>query len=214
MKNDDVPVRVELQNPGNIKDLGGGEVEAWNDRIMRMVLSAMPINHRDKVEAGKVGTAVFSGMLDLKAADPIEGMLIAQLVIAHEGAMSMYQRAWQQPPEHFDAKTRYLALADKAQRTVIMLTERLDHHRGRGQQQITVKHVTVNADQAIVGNVEHHRGAGSPAKSEDQPHAIAYAPQPAVRSQDQERQLVPVGSNEERSVPDARRDLTGRSKGK
>ena len=31
-----------------------------------------------------------------------------------------------------------------------MLTERLDQHRGRGQQQITVKHVTVNADQAVV----------------------------------------------------------------
>jgi hypothetical protein len=31
-----------------------------------------------------------------------------------------------------------------------MLTERLDHHRGRGQQQITVKHLTVNADQAVV----------------------------------------------------------------
>ena len=26
----------------------------------------------------------------------------------------------------------------------------LDQHRGRGQQQITVKHVTVNADQAVV----------------------------------------------------------------
>jgi hypothetical protein len=31
-----------------------------------------------------------------------------------------------------------------------MLTERLDQHRGRGQQQIIVKHVTVNADQAVV----------------------------------------------------------------
>jgi hypothetical protein len=30
------------------------------------------------------------------------------------------------------------------------LTERLDQHRGRGQQQITVKHVTVNADEAVV----------------------------------------------------------------
>jgi hypothetical protein len=33
----------------------------------------------------------------------------------------------------------------------MMLTERLDHYRGRGQQQITVKHVTTNnvvADQA------------------------------------------------------------------
>jgi hypothetical protein len=33
-----------------------------------------------------------------------------------------------------------------------MLTERLDHHRGRGQQQIVVKHVTVNADQALVAD--------------------------------------------------------------
>ena len=35
----------------------------------------------------------------------------------------------------------------------MLLTERLDHHRGRGQQQITVKHVTTNnvtADQAII----------------------------------------------------------------
>ena len=45
---------------------------------------------------------------------------------------------------------KYLALADKAARTVSMLTERLDQHRGRGQQQIAVKHVTVNTDQAVV----------------------------------------------------------------
>ena len=46
-------------------------------------------------------------------------------------------------------------LADKAARTVVLLTERLDHHRGRGQQQITVKHVTTNnvtADQAIIAD--------------------------------------------------------------
>jgi len=51
------------------------------------------------------------------------------------------------------ARTKYLQLADKAARTVMILTERLDHHRGRGQQQITVKHVTANnvtADQAII----------------------------------------------------------------
>jgi hypothetical protein len=65
----------------------------------------------------------------------------------------MYSKAWAQPPEYFQARTKYLQLADKAARTVMMLTERLDHHRGRGQQQITVKHVTTNnvtADQAII----------------------------------------------------------------
>src|SRR5512133_3561257 len=55
----------------------------------------------------------------------------------------------------FAARTKYLALADKASRTVALLTERLDRHRGRGQQHITVKHVTTNnvtADQAIIAD--------------------------------------------------------------
>jgi hypothetical protein len=44
-----------------------------------------------------------------------------------------------------------LQLADKASRTVSMLTERLDHHRNQGKQQIVVQHTTtVNANQAVV----------------------------------------------------------------
>jgi hypothetical protein len=69
---------------------------------------------------------------------------------AHEASLSMYRRAWAQPAEFFEARMKYLAQADKAARTAMMLTERLDNHRGRGQQKITVKHVTVNADQAVV----------------------------------------------------------------
>ena len=213
---DHEPVRIELQKPGEIKDLGGGTLEAWNDRIMLLVLNALPIDHRDKVATGKAGTAVFSGMLDIKSADPIEGMLVSQLVVAHESALRMFQRAWAQPPEYLDARCRYLALADKAQRTVALLTERLDRHRNSGQQQITVKHqhVTVNADQAIVGNVEHRQGAGSHSKLEDQPHAIAYAPGITMPSADQAREPLPIPSDEKRSVPDARRNVTRSPKGK
>src|SRR5215217_3260706 len=72
---------------------------------------------------------------------------------ANEASLAMCRRGWSQPPEFFQARTKYLQLADKAARTVVMLTERLDHHRGRGQQQITVRHVTTNnvtADQAII----------------------------------------------------------------
>ena len=101
----------------------------------------------------KASTAVFGAMVDIAPTDPIEGILVAQLMAANEAALSMYRRGWAQPPEYFTARTKYLQLADKAARTVLMLTERLDHHRGRGQQQITVKHVTTNnvtADQAII----------------------------------------------------------------
>ena len=104
----------------------------------------------------------------------------AQLVIAHEGAMAMYQKAWAQPSEYFEARTKYLQLADKAQRTVVMLTERLDHHRGRGQQQITVKHVTVNADNAIVAPCD--TASANPAIEYGVPTPRHYASHPQARS--------------------------------
>jgi hypothetical protein len=94
-----------------------------------------------------------AGVVDMNPTDPIEGMLISQLVVAHEAALSLYRRAWAcDPNRHFEAHAKYLQLADKASRTVALLTERLDQRRGRGQQQITVKHVTVNADQAVVAD--------------------------------------------------------------
>jgi hypothetical protein len=80
-------------------------------------------------------------------------MLISPLVVANEAALSLYRRAWAcNPADYFEAHTKYLHLADKASRTVALLSERLDQHRGRGQQQIIVKHVTVNADQAVVAD--------------------------------------------------------------
>ncbi len=90
--------------------------------------------------------AVCQAMADMVPADPIEGMLIAQLVAANEAALTLYRKGWQNVnvPEYFEGGTKFLQLADKAARTVVLLTERLDHHRGRGQQQITVKHVTTN----------------------------------------------------------------------
>jgi hypothetical protein len=75
-----------------------------------------------------------------------------------------------------------------------MLTERLDQHRGRGRQEISVRHqhVTVNADQAIVGNVT--AGGGSEPQLKDQPHAITYAPGITVPSRDQKGEPVPVAN--------------------
>ena len=88
-------------------------------------------------------------MVDLSSRST-EGILIGQITAANEAAMRMYHLAWRQPPEYLDARMKYLGQADKTMRTVMMLTERLDHHRGQGQQQIVVKHITVNADQAVV----------------------------------------------------------------
>ena len=121
--------------------------------LLNLVTRALPVS-QEKIEAvSHVGSAVMAGVVDTNPTDPIEGVLISQLVVANEAALSLYRRAWAcNPADYFDAHAKYLQLADKASRTVAMLTERLDQHRGRGQQQITVKHVTVNADQAVVAD--------------------------------------------------------------
>jgi hypothetical protein len=138
-------------NPkGKSKALGGAKHDDWNDWLASTTAGALPVNQNDDAVATQATVAAFSGMIDMKPADAIEGILISQLVAASQASLSMYRRAWAQPSEYFEARTKYLSLADKAARTVAILTERLDHHRGRGQQQITVKHVTVNADQAVV----------------------------------------------------------------
>jgi hypothetical protein len=143
-------------NPkGEFKRIGGSLADDWNMRLLNLVGGSLPIDHSDRETSNEAIKAVIQATADIAPADPIEGILIAQLMAASEASLSMYRRGWSQPPEYFQARTKYLQLADKAARTVMMLTERLDHHRGRGQQQITVKHVTTNnvtADQAIIAD--------------------------------------------------------------
>jgi len=145
-----VMIEIDRTPKGEWKILVGGDHDQWNERLSSLVVSALPVNQQNADAVSKAGSAVAAGMVDMDPADPIEGMLISQLVVASEAALNMYRLAWANSAEYFDASTKYLQLADKASRTVVMLTERLDQHRGRGQQQITVKHVTVNADQAVV----------------------------------------------------------------
>jgi hypothetical protein len=103
------------------------------------------------------------------------------MISANAASLDLYRRAWI-PEQSFEVRTKYLALADKAARTVAVLTEALDRHRGRGQQQITVKHVTVNADQAVVADqvVTGRGGGGNGSGKSDQPHAQALSHAPSA----------------------------------
>jgi hypothetical protein len=149
-KVDEKPTPTPGQNPvSRSKALGGGDCGQWNSRITELLFMAMPgINMENAKTAGQ---AILSGLLDFNSTDPTEGMLAAQIIAAHEASMRLRQLAWL-PEQSLEAATKFLELAEKAARTVGILSERLDQHRGRGQQQITVKHVTVNADQALVAD--------------------------------------------------------------
>jgi hypothetical protein len=115
----------------------------------------------------------------------------------------------------FEGRREALSQANKLSRTYAVLLDALNHHRGKGQQKVTVEHVHVHAGgQAVVGTIETP-GGGDDSKSGDQPHAkqITHAPQPAMWSADKEREPVPVTRNAERPLPDARRNVPGRSEG-
>ena len=74
------------------------------------------------------------------------------------------------------------------------------------------EHVHVHqGGQAIIGNVE---GGGECTKLEDQPHALEHTPGEALRSQDTEREALPVACDAERPLPDARRTVARPSQGK
>jgi hypothetical protein len=178
---------------GDLKGLGGGHADQWNKRLNDLTINALPIAHsKNKETITAAAVAVCLGTMDIAPADPVEGILIAQLMAANEASLAMYSKGWAQPPEYFQARTKYLQLADKAARTVMMLTERLDHHRGRGQQHITVKHVTTNnvtADQAIIAESVTTGGVPNVAS----PALLAASSKMPMPILDQTRLPDPVG---------------------
>jgi hypothetical protein len=193
-------VALDPKPKGKFKILGGSEADDWNQRLANLLVAALPgqSNRDAAIEANK---AVLGAMVDIAPADPIEGILIAQLMAANEASLALYRKGWQNVPEYFDAGTKFLQLADKAARTVMMLTERLDHHRGRGQQQITVKHVTTNnvtADQAIITD-RVTTGVGAPGSVASPALLTASSEKPMpILSEARQPDLVGVGEEEKK----------------
>jgi hypothetical protein len=146
-----IKIEIHAAPKGEWKALGGSDRDQWNERLSKLVIGALPVNQTNTEAVSQAGSAVSAGIMDMKPADPIEGVLMSQLVVANEAALKLYQLAWLNNVEYFEASAKYLQLADKASRTVATLTERLDHHRNQGKQQIVVQHTTtVNANQAVV----------------------------------------------------------------
>ena len=88
----------------------------------------------------------------IKPQNELEGMLAAQMVCVHDLLMKQVRRcATEDRVDVVNLKINQIA---KLSRTFIAQLDALNKHRGKGQQKITVEHVTVNeGGQAIVGNV-------------------------------------------------------------
>ena len=152
-------VTIAQPEPACMRDIGGPTSGYWNARLLGNLVAAIP-GGLDPDQRHSVLQAVTQGQRALAPAEPVEAMLAAQMIAANAASLDLYRRAWIDE-QSFEVRSKYLALADKAARTMATLAEALDRHRGRGQQQITVKHVTVHADQAVVADqVVTGRGEG------------------------------------------------------
>ncbi len=214
----DVKATTVVANPDALepkfKYIGGSQSDDWNHVLINQVLNTV-ILHANEDFQGQQRRGTAAALVGIGPKDEIEGMIGAQLLAAHNAAMECYWRAMT-PEQSFEGKRENLNQANKLSRTHTKLLEALNRHRGKGQQKVTVEHVHVHSGgQAVVGMVEA-LGGGDRAKSEGQPHAkqIAHAPQPPVRSEDAKGEPVSVTGDAKRSVSDARRKVTRRSKRK
>ena len=199
---------------GRLKQVGGSQSDQWNNLLANQAVQSLWLRNSGPEERDKQLSATVAALMGIAPRDELEGMMAAQLVAAHNAAMECYRRAMI-GEQSFEGRSENLTQANKLSRTYAALLDALNKHRGKGQQKVTVEHVHVHAGgQAVVGTVEQP-GGGDRTKSKDQPHAkqIANAPQLAMPSPDTGRDAVPVARDGERSLPDARRQVTGRAKG-
>jgi hypothetical protein len=177
----------------------GSNYEQFSLRLLNSTMNALYLKGADEEDRRAVMEACLQAMAGIAPRDEVEGMLAAQIVACHHGAMECFRRAMM-PDQNFESRKMNLNFANKLTRTYALHMESLDKHRGKGQQTVRVEHVTVNAGgQAIVGQVT--TGGGAPRKSEEQSHAkaISHAPEPQMRCPcENDRQALPVASDEER----------------
>jgi hypothetical protein len=199
---------------GRLKPLGGSVSDTWNNMLANQCLKTLWLKHSDEESREQQRAATVDALVGIGPKDELEGMMAAQLLAAHSAAMECYRRAMH-GEQTFEGRRENLNQANKLSRSFAVLLEALNRHRGKGQQKVTVEHVHVHSGgQAVVGVVENS-GKGSRAKSEDQCDAkqIAHAPQPAMRRPNAEGEPVPVASNAERPLPNARRNIPGSTDG-
>ncbi len=146
-----------------------------------MVNQAAATNWRPKTYTEKENHAAnlntLAQMLAYEPKDALEGMLVSQMIGTHNAVMECLRRSHLNE-QSFEGRDQNLKHAARLMAIFTSQAETLDKHRNRGQQKITVEHVTVNAGgQAIVGGVDVGGGAQARA-TPAQPLALTNDPGP------------------------------------
>ncbi len=169
---------------------------------------------------GKVDQLAFNAALavidGVRPKDEIEAMLAAHMVLTNIALLELFARTRGAIAGHIyqgNGIKRLDVLGNlttKFMRAYTMQVEALARKRRKGEQTVTVKHVHVHAGgQAVVGIVTHRGGRGT-TKNDQRACECGSATRAisenlSVRSANQEREALPVTSDEKRALPITRR---------
>jgi len=154
----DGKVQAVAVDPADLPAATGSQDRNLGVLLVKQAVEALWLPGRmssaDRQEAVNAAVAALKG---LAPTDALEGMLATQMVATHNAALECLRRS-QMDNQTFEGRDQNLKHATKLLATYARQVEALDKHRRRGEQKITVEHVTVNAlGHAIVGNM----GAGA-----------------------------------------------------
>jgi hypothetical protein len=156
-------------NPFHV--MGGSKYADFNHVILRETLATMWFTDTENDTQSMRMGAGMAALRAFKPKDEIEGMLAAQAVALHFGAMECLRRAMI-PDQPGEFQTKLCKDGVNLARGMADMLDALDRKRGKGRPQVVrVERVVVqDGGQAIVGNVSQSTAAAPP------PAAIEAAP--------------------------------------
>ena len=145
------PPQLGMDRSDKLKTMGGSDMMQFNQALVSATVATIrtsPDTAADLIAAAAAALAAF------KPADEIEGMIAAQAVALHHGAMECLRKA-NIPDQHPDVASKLRKDGANLARAMIDMLDGLDRKRGKGPQVVRVERVVVHeGGQAIVGNVQ------------------------------------------------------------
>ena len=147
-------IEIDGQSKENsFRCFGGSLIAQFNSVVLRETLGAMFIQD-PKNDLNTMVDAGMAALMAFKPADEIEGMLAAQAVAMHFGAMECFRRSMLRD-QQTDTCAKLRKDGVNMARGMTDMLDALDRRRGKGPQVVRVERVVVHeGGQAIVGNVQ------------------------------------------------------------
>ncbi len=151
-------ILIDEPETDELRAFGGSRSDKFNGLLINTMAQTgwFPPGQTDEARSTR-SQQMFAAVAALRAfkpTDEIEGMLAAQTVAMHFGAMECFRRAmvYDQQPE---AASKLRKDGANLARGMTDMLEALDRKRGKSPQVVRVERVVVNeGGQAIVGNVQ------------------------------------------------------------